>query len=167
MCPLFWVAKKVPLFFYKGCASRQLAWQYPAAWVQQNSPFLNPAIPSSFFLIRPFPTNLNPSFFCPRPADLRWQIKRRLAVPGTVFIQLTFFSASPCGFRPGEVSQDAILAFFNRLVPAVGAGTAFLGFLQLFSFFLLFYLSLSLFLSLASAPQGGQLEPDGTLRTVK
>ncbi len=33
----------------------------------RNSPFLNPAIPSSFFLIHPFLTNFNSSFSCTWP----------------------------------------------------------------------------------------------------
>ncbi len=56
------------------------------------------------------------------------------------------FSVSPSGFHLGEVRWNALLAFFNRLVPAISAGTAFLGFLQLFFFFS--FLSLSLSLSL-------------------
>ncbi len=52
VCPLSWVAKKVSFFFFffnKGRTSRQLAWQYLAAWVQRISPFLNSTIPSFSF----------------------------------------------------------------------------------------------------------------------
>ncbi len=68
LCVLYFGLPKRYPFFYKGRASRQLVWQYPAAWLQRNSPFLYPAILSSFFLIRPFPINFNSSFSCPRPA---------------------------------------------------------------------------------------------------
>ncbi len=67
LCVLYFGLPKRYPFFYKGRANRQLAWQYPAAWVQRNSSFLNPAIPSSFFLIRLFPTNFNSFFSCPQP----------------------------------------------------------------------------------------------------
>ncbi len=134
--------------------------------LQQNSPFSNPAIPSSFFPIRPFPTNFNSSFSCPQPVMAN-QKEGWLALEQTSSSLLppALFSAllSSCSC-PGEVRQDALLAFFYRLVPAIGAGATFLGFLLLFSFFfnlILFSLSISLFC--ASRWTVG----DGTLRTLK
>ncbi len=91
MCSLFWVAKKTP-FFYKGCASRQLAWQYPAAWGKRISSFLNSTTPSFFFRIHLFSSHFKSSFPCPRPVvvyikKVGWPLKR---LHPAYFLQLPF-----------------------------------------------------------------------------
>ncbi len=132
LCVLYFgLPKRYPLF-YKSRASRQLAWQYPAAWVQRNSPLLNPAIPSSFFLIRPFPTNFNSS--CPLPPAVAnkkkvdWPYNR---LHPAHFLQL-FFSVLPSPLHPVRVPLGPFFGFFYGLVPVMDNGTILLRHLLLF-----------------------------------
>ncbi len=151
MCPLFRVVKMIPLF-YKACASRQLVWQYPAAWVQRILPFLNPTTPSFFFPIRLLSTHFDSSFSCPDPQE---QIKRRSANTRSHFLQLPF-PALPSRFRPRGICQDALLAFFLQ---ACSSHRCWNCLLRLFP--------APFFSSVSYAPQGGQEEADGTLKTFK
>ncbi len=110
-CALYFGLQKHYPFFYTSCASKQLAWQYPADWVQQNSPFQNPATFSFFFPIRPFPTN----FYLPFPAhDPQGQMKRKSAGPRAELIQLPS-TALPSHLHPAEFCYDLSLAFYASL----------------------------------------------------